>query len=341
MDKLAIVRSAYHTNAGHGMGSQWMLTGYQPTIEVNDNIYPSLRLGRRQDARPERAGPAGLRQPAAHPQPRQGGLPRRVVQPVRPGQRSRTRPASRCATCKLPGRVDADAAGVAAASCCSDLDTHSPRHRHAAATSTGSTRSTATPWRWSRTPRRRRPSTSTSEPAKLREHYGRNDLGQSCLLARRLVEAGVTFVTIQAGGGWDTHGDNFKRAQEQPAAEVRPGRRRPGQRPVRPRPAERRAGDGDGRVRPHAAHQHGRRPRPLARRHVDPVRRRRPARWARPSAPPTPRPSTPPARPPRPAACCPRCITCWASTTTTSFYDQAQRPLPILSEGEPIADLIG
>ena len=41
MDKLAIVRSAYHTNAGHGMGSQWMLTGYQPTIEVNDNIYPA------------------------------------------------------------------------------------------------------------------------------------------------------------------------------------------------------------------------------------------------------------------------------------------------------------
>ena len=41
MDKLAVVRSAYHTNAGHGMGSQWMLTGYQPTIEVNDNIYPS------------------------------------------------------------------------------------------------------------------------------------------------------------------------------------------------------------------------------------------------------------------------------------------------------------
>jgi len=41
MDKMAIVRSAYHTNAGHGMGSQWMLTGYQPTIEVGDNIYPS------------------------------------------------------------------------------------------------------------------------------------------------------------------------------------------------------------------------------------------------------------------------------------------------------------
>ena len=47
------------------------------------------------------------------------------------------------------------------------------------------------------------------EPVKLRDRYGRNDLGQCCLLARRLVEAGVTFVTVQAGGGWDTHGNNF------------------------------------------------------------------------------------------------------------------------------------
>jgi uncharacterized protein (DUF1501 family) len=47
------------------------------------------------------------------------------------------------------------------------------------------------------------------EDPRLREKYGRNDLGQSCLLARRLVEAGVTYVTIQAGGGWDTHGNNF------------------------------------------------------------------------------------------------------------------------------------
>ena len=31
-----------------------------------------------------------------------------------------------------------------------------------------------------------------------------------------------------------------------------------------------------------------------------------------------------------------RCTTSWASTTTHVFYDQAQRPLPILSEGEPI-----
>jgi uncharacterized protein (DUF1501 family) len=49
----------------------------------------------------------------------------------------------------------------------------------------------------------------TQEPARLREAYGRNTFGQSCLLARRLIEAGVHFVTV-TDGGWDTHVNNFK-----------------------------------------------------------------------------------------------------------------------------------
>ncbi len=51
------------------------------------------------------------------------------------------------------------------------------------------------------------------EPRELREKYGRNPMGQTCLLARRLVEAGVSFVTINDRGpgqlGWDTHQQNF------------------------------------------------------------------------------------------------------------------------------------
>lgn len=47
------------------------------------------------------------------------------------------------------------------------------------------------------------------EDPKLREQYGRNAFGQKCLLARRLIEAGVRFVTL-TDGGWDTHLDNFK-----------------------------------------------------------------------------------------------------------------------------------
>ncbi len=45
------------------------------------------------------------------------------------------------------------------------------------------------------------------EPAQLREAYG-NNLGRSCLLARRLVEAGVPFVEVNSGG-WDLHQNVF------------------------------------------------------------------------------------------------------------------------------------
>lgn len=46
------------------------------------------------------------------------------------------------------------------------------------------------------------------EDAKLRDAYGRHRFGQSCLLARRLIQAGVRFVTV-TDGGWDTHQNNF------------------------------------------------------------------------------------------------------------------------------------
>jgi hypothetical protein len=60
-----------------------------------------------------------------------------------------------------------------------------------------------------------------SEKDPVRESYGRHSYGQSCLLARRLVEAGVKFVTVYfdpsiggqntKDGGWDTHGFNNTR----------------------------------------------------------------------------------------------------------------------------------
>jgi hypothetical protein len=43
----------------------------------------------------------------------------------------------------------------------------------------------------------------------MRDRYGRNTFGQSCLAARRLVERGVPYVTINYEG-WDTHRQNFQ-----------------------------------------------------------------------------------------------------------------------------------
>lgn len=61
----------------------------------------------------------------------------------------------------------------------------------------------------------------SSEPEALRDLYGRHTYGQSCLLARRLVESGVRFVNVYfsrsiggqstTSGGWDTHGFNNTR----------------------------------------------------------------------------------------------------------------------------------
>ncbi|MEO1982564.1 MAG: DUF1501 domain-containing protein, partial [Fuerstiella sp.] len=57
-----------------------------------------------------------------------------------------------------------------------------------------------------------------TEDEVLRDSYGRNPFGQGCLLARRLIEAGVSFVEVNlsnangagGGAGWDTHQDNFE-----------------------------------------------------------------------------------------------------------------------------------
>jgi|HubBroStandDraft_2_1064218.scaffolds.fasta_scaffold37412_1 hypothetical protein len=59
------------------------------------------------------------------------------------------------------------------------------------------------------------------EPENVRAKYGDSDFGRGCLLARRLVEAGVTFVEVQSRG-WDTHDDVFNRVSKL-TSDVDPG----------------------------------------------------------------------------------------------------------------------
>lgn len=57
-----------------------------------------------------------------------------------------------------------------------------------------------------------------AEPTQIRDRYGRSKYGQCYLLARRLIEAGVRFVTCfngsNPGDGWDTHRDNFNQLRD-------------------------------------------------------------------------------------------------------------------------------
>jgi hypothetical protein len=207
MDKLSILRSASHTNAGHGMGAQWMLTGYQPTIEVNDNIYPSCGSV---VAKMRGANEPGL--PAYVNLPHVLSLGKAAYlgasyNPFAPDSDPNSS-GFQVRNLKLPGRVDASRLRRRR-ELLQDLD-----HIHRDIDTRGDMLGLDSFYRdgmemVTNTKAQNAFDIHKEMPA-LRDRYGRNDLGQCCLLARRLVEAGVTFVTIQAGGGWDTHGDNFK-----------------------------------------------------------------------------------------------------------------------------------
>jgi len=54
-----------------------------------------------------------------------------------------------------------------------------------------------------------------NEPTALRDRYGRHTFGQECLAARRMVEAGVPYITISFPGGWDTHAGHFATMRSQ------------------------------------------------------------------------------------------------------------------------------
>ena len=111
------------------------------------------------------------------------------------------------------------------------------------------------------------------EPDKMRDTYGRNRFGQSCLLARRLIEAGVRSsrstcskpCLTKSPGTSTARGRSARsvviatwwaRCSTMPSAAC--------WRTFTARPAGKHAGDGHGRVRQDAEGQSGRRPRPLA-----------------------------------------------------------------------------
>lgn len=211
MDKLAIVRSAFHTNAGHGMGSQWMLTGYQPTLEVNNNIYPSIgsivakTLGANDPAVPAYVN---LPKPLSFGKAAYLGASYNPFSP----ESDPNSDGYQVRNLKLPGRVDLPRMDRRRSLLGSldqirrdidlngDIEGLDSFYREGLQMVTNNVAIKAFDIK--------------SEEATVRDSYGRNDLGQSCLLARRLVEAGVTFVAVQAGGGWDTHGDNFKQLKD-------------------------------------------------------------------------------------------------------------------------------
>ncbi len=206
MRRMSIIRSMHHDNGDHFAAAHWMLTGSLGANALNQRpVYPSAGsvVARLKGAR--RAGlPAYVGLPNTHSVGLKPGYHGAAYlgagynpfladgDPNRPGYRvpELTLPAGldaarlgnrRC----LQGALDAARGAVEAAG--SSVD---PFTQQAFDLLTS--------------PAARRAFDLTTEDPRLRDRYGRHQWGQSTLLARRLVEAGVRFVTLTFSG-WDFH----------------------------------------------------------------------------------------------------------------------------------------
>jgi hypothetical protein len=205
MDKISVVRSVTHTNAGHGMGTHWMMTGYVPTIEINDNLNPAAGsvVARLRGANapqlpayvclpnPPPSANAAYLGVACNPfspgsDPNNSGFQVRDLRLAPQVNIDRFRNRRELISGLDNLRRDVDGQGV--------MDGYDRFYRDAFDMVTGERARTAFDIH--------------SEDPRIRDRYGRDSWGQSALLARRLVEAGVTFVTVNMGG-WDTHNNNF------------------------------------------------------------------------------------------------------------------------------------
>ena len=209
MDKIAVIRSLHHETADHGSGTHWTMTGF-----------PSASAFARTNDRPSVGSIAAkLRGPNAP------GLPPYINIPGS----AQYGASSYLGAGSNPFNVDSSPNGVSRVR---NLDLANglnmarledrryllakldriERERDATGLMDGIDHFTEQAYEMVTGPGARRAFQMETEDPRLRDRYGRTPIGQRCLLARRLVEAGVTFVTITEGN-WDHHGAIFQQCK--------------------------------------------------------------------------------------------------------------------------------
>ena len=214
-DKLAIVRSIRHDQGNHGAGNHYMMTGAPPRIPVGCGAFVSFHPSLGSVTAHERGAPHGLPAYFSMPTMSRSGGPNflgaryapfvvddnpnnadfRVRDVALPRGLSEARFDSRR---EIRGEVDRMQRIL-------DQEAGDPVHalddHYRQAADLMRSREAQAAFDIQR------------EPDRVRDAYGRNPFGQRALLARRLVEAGVPFITLY-DGGWDHHVGVFEKCQE-------------------------------------------------------------------------------------------------------------------------------
>ena len=210
-DKFSLVRSFRHHNSDHGPADHYILTGYFPTAGFNPSLSPnnqrpcvgsvvSKKLG------PKGSVPAYVALPKLHPSGGPAYLGSNHAAFVIDADPSAPNfsvpdlvPPPAIASNRLDDRKKL-------------LEEVDRFHRAAEARANKSAGAVGTfrdkAFDLMTSPAAKKAFDIHAEPAKLRDEYGRHTMGQCCLMARRLVEAGVRCVTVDHSN-WDTHDGNF------------------------------------------------------------------------------------------------------------------------------------
>ncbi len=205
-DKFAILRGVSHTLAAHELGTKYMITGNRPLPSISFPGYGSV-------VSKEKPGPNDLPPFVAIPQtPQSPGYlgvqyaPFQVGAMPEPGKPFTVKGIS-----LANGVTVADV--ERRTQLARDLDTVFGEFESKNDLLSGLDKFSEQAFDLLRSPRAREAFDITRESAAVADLFGSSGFGRSCLLATRLVEAGVRFVTVTLGG-WDTHADNFKRLKD-------------------------------------------------------------------------------------------------------------------------------
>jgi hypothetical protein len=209
-NKYAIIRSVCHNQGNHGAGNHYLMTGAPPRIPVGCGAFVSFHPSMGSVAAKERPAPHGLPPYFSIPSMSRSGGPNFLGAKYAPfvvgGDPNNKH--FRVRDVELPNGINEER--FQSRRDLRHIIDRLPRYSDPA---------TADPvvavdeffhqgLELITTPDAQKAFDIDSESDATRDMYGRNSFGQRALLARRLVEAGVPFVTIY-DGGWDHHSDLF------------------------------------------------------------------------------------------------------------------------------------
>ena len=212
MDKIALIRSFRHHNSDHGPADHYILTGYFPTAGFNPTLSPNNQRPAHGAVVARTLGPRGsvppyVCLPKLHPSAGSAYLGPTAAPFVIDADPNA--PDFAVPDLAPPAVVDASRLDARR-----ELLARVDRFQKAAEARANHDAQAVSVFQQKAfelmtSPEAKKAFDIHAEADALRDEYGRNTLGQSCLMARRLVQAGVRCVTIDHSN-WDTHDDNFR-----------------------------------------------------------------------------------------------------------------------------------